>query len=192
MKYTIIISVFIVISHSASFGQICSDDSTFYKRISTEVDTLVLKGADYLFNSPLLTQYLQFKEESIECNILNYALVFDVFVTKGVILNERLPKPNPRNNRFSVDPIENERLRNLYKDDSHIFNIFFLFVNIKQEYEMKFIFYNTPPDFERIIDDVLKYCPLSNPKIVRDMLLGKYRHINRKKFDNDMRYYEKH
>ncbi len=193
MKYTIIISVFIVISNSVSFGQNCNADSTFYKRISTEVDTLVLKGADYLFNSDLLSTFLDHNSRDKKCLILNYALVFDAFVKKGVILNERLPKPLPRNNLFSADSLRNEQFKKLYKDDSVRFahNTFMLFVNIKQEYEIKFIFYNMPPDFERMIDDVLKYCPLTNPKIVRDMLLGKYRHINRKKFDNDMRYYMK-
>ena len=110
------------------------------------------------------------------------------------MLNGRLPKPLPRNNLFSADSLRNEEFKKLYKDDSvrFVHNTFKLFVNIKQEYEMKFIFYNTPPDFERMVDDVLKYCPLSNPKIVKDMLMGKYRHVNSDKFYNDLRYHMKY
>jgi len=194
MRNIITLLVLFIISNSASFRQNCSADSTFYNQISPEVDTLVLNGAHYLFNSDFLTKLLDHHSRDNECLILNYALVFDAFVKKGVILNGRLPKPLPRNNRLSADSLRNEEFKKLYKDDSVRFahNTFFLFTNIKQEYEIKFIFHNNmQPNFESMIDDVLKYCPLSNPKIVKDMLLGKYKHVNRDKFFKDMRYYDK-
>jgi len=49
MKYTIIISVFIVISNSVSFGQNCNADSTFYKQITPELDSLVLMSVLIIF-----------------------------------------------------------------------------------------------------------------------------------------------
>jgi len=44
-------------------------------------------------------------------------------------------------------------------------------------------------ELETLIHKVTAFCPLTNPKIVIDILNNKYRHINDEKFYRDMDYY---
>lgn len=83
----------------------------------------------------------------------------------------------------------NNDFKKRYPDNTHIYSLFKLFVNIKKNFELQFIHKLTKDELESLIHKVTAFCPLSNPKIVIDILNNKYRHINDQKFYKDMEYY---
>jgi hypothetical protein len=112
----------------------------------------------------------------------NYAICFDCMFELGLDLNNPLPKPLPRNNRFSLDPIINEQLGRK-SDDVDPYDLFLFFINIKKFYENNYC----DPSRKMDISFFISNSTLSYPLTVKNVLLCNYKFITKEKMYNDLR-----
>ncbi len=160
----------------------CHNDSLLLAKCSFAIDQLIEKEHIYMFNSTFLDSLLSADQST--CNLILWANIFDSFFKRGLKINERLPKPQSRNNRFIIGEERNINESNPYE----IYNIFKLFADFKIHFERQYKTAETS-EYVKTIKELVKYGRYSFPTIVKNILLQKYPDVNKDKFNRDMRYH---
>lgn len=181
----------------------CYNDSLFYSSVDTIIVNMLRNNETNFYNRSRLAEELFTKEyfigstnyrqsiidygEYSNCEIKKVAHLFDLLLTIGVKPNELLPAPTcSRNSR-----ITSEQYIPKINQCQKAYDLFFLFCNIKKFYEFNNRYIHSNEKKISYIDNVISFGSYRHPLMVRDILLLKYKHITRDKFNDDMKHYNR-
>lgn len=183
LKILFFISSFLLIaSLSTAQEERCYSDSLLLIKCSDLIDEMLEKEQIYMNNNRFLDSLLSRNQGT--CNLILWASVFDDFLKRDLKIDERLPKRQPRNNRFSVNQEKQISKTNPYS----IHNLFRLFADFKIGFERKYDNIEDPK-YVKTVEELIKYGRYSFPTIVKNILLQKYPEVNKDKIYRDMRYH---
>jgi len=167
----------------------CSEDSSQYVLLDTIIYNMAMRGSsEYIYRGEKVRSFVS-KQDTV-CSIKNYAVVFDKILSMGLDLTKRLPRGR-RNSRISLDSVQmsmwQKEYETLNKEAQKINGLFFLFVEVKDEYEKKFSYIETSKHLKKEIEALIRYGAWTHPNELKKILLLRLRYINMDKYYKDMR-----
>jgi hypothetical protein len=166
----------------------CSEDSSAYNKLDTLLYKMTINGDKYAYRyrGKELRDFV-IRADTI-CIIKNYAIVLDKILGMGLNLTKRLPD-GYRDSRMSLDTAQmrkwHEESSAINQYASRMRGLFYLFVEVKDEYEKKFYYIKDSKHLKKEIDNLIRYGIWTHPDTIRRALLLKLKHIDADKPNRD-------
>ncbi|MBP9134872.1 MAG: hypothetical protein KBF75_12635 [Saprospiraceae bacterium] len=165
----------------------CSEDSSSYGKLDTLLYNIAMNGKfEYRYHGKELRDFMT-KSDTM-CSIKNYAIVLDKILNMGLDLTKPLPS-GFGDSRMSLDSTQMRRWREesraINREVNRIRGLFYLFVEVKDEYEKKFSYIEDSKHLKKEIAALIRYGTWTHPDVVRNAILLKLKHIDADKPNKD-------
>jgi len=185
--------IFITVAYIGRSQEItgyCNRDSLQYDEVDSLINFMIIpERRTYRYLGDTLRAFVT-RDDTL-CSIKNYALVFDRILEMGLDYTTPLPNGPPRNNVLTLDTVMNKAFADEYQRlDAYtqkMRGLFYLFVDVKDEYEKKFSCIEGSKHLRKEIDALIRYGTWTHPNELKKILLLKLKHIDRTKPNKDYR-----
>lgn len=180
MKYGLI-TFFVMISYISNAQSIlCLYDSLYYQNIDSLAD----------LNPPSFSSELNiFNGPDSFCIIKRYAYMVDKLYSRGLDLHSKLRETRTfyRDNTMVLDPTYQPPAPKPEEKVYHKVDLFKYFIEHKTAFEWRYYEKRADKAYLTYVNDLIKFGNFTHPNQVRDVLLFKYKALNKEKYYQDMR-----